>query len=324
MDDLIQRYAAAVGRQLPARQAADIQAEIVEELTSRVEEREALLGRPLTKADVEALLVDFGHPLVVAGRYRKTQQLIGPEVFPFWWASMKVALLIGAVTYAALIGIWIAIGETAAQIRHAAPSAEVVVVFIFGLITLAFAAFERFGKTAWLRDWKPGRLPPASGKRASRFELGFEIAANLVFLAWWFGLIQFRGLIPVPATVTVVMAPVWAVWRWPIAVYALWQIAGGLVGVARPDQVKLYAGLTIGRCLFGVAVLSQILQAGHWVVLGGTLIPPSVLPQVQANFDRGMRVGIVATIAGLLIQAGLEGWRAYRATGAPKAAAAIA
>ena len=81
--DLIERYLAAIGRQLPAKQAVDIESELREALLSRQEERESELGRPLTRQDIEALLLEFGHPLVVAARYRNTQQLIGPEIFPF-------------------------------------------------------------------------------------------------------------------------------------------------------------------------------------------------------------------------------------------------
>lgn len=92
--DLIERYLAAIGRNLPAKQAGDITAELRDVLLSRVEDREATLGRPLTKDELEALLIDFGNPLVVAWRYRRVQHLIGPEIFPFWWQAVKIMLLI--------------------------------------------------------------------------------------------------------------------------------------------------------------------------------------------------------------------------------------
>jgi hypothetical protein len=324
MDDLIRRYVAAVGRQLPAKQAADIQAELMDELASRVEEREAQLGRPLTRADVEALLVEFGNPLLVAGRYRKTQHLIGPEVFPFWWATLKVVFLIALVAYAGTVAVNLALDRPAEELKQVVPPVAIVVVYLFGLITLVFAAFERFGKTTWLLDWKPARLPPARGKRRSRFDLGLDAVMNLIFLAWWFGLIHFRDLIPAPQqqAVWVEMAPVWAAWRWPIAVYSAWQIAADVVGVVRPDRVRLYTGLVIGHCLFGIAILSQILAAGHWLAVGGSQIPAATLPKLQAGFDIGMRAGIVLTMIGLAVRAGLEGWRGYRAAQADRLAVA--
>ena len=81
--DLIERYLAAAARNLPGQLAADITAELRDVLLSRVEEQEATLGRPIDRAELEKILIDFGHPLVVAGRYRKVQHLIGPAVFPF-------------------------------------------------------------------------------------------------------------------------------------------------------------------------------------------------------------------------------------------------
>ena len=43
-----------------------------------MEEKEESLGRPLTRNEMEALLKAFGHPLIVAGRYRTFNHLIGP------------------------------------------------------------------------------------------------------------------------------------------------------------------------------------------------------------------------------------------------------
>ena len=84
MKDLVDRYLAAVSRQLPEKQRADITAELRDLLLSQFEAKEEELDRPLTLDETEALLKDFGHPMAVAGRYRKVQYLIGPDIFPFW------------------------------------------------------------------------------------------------------------------------------------------------------------------------------------------------------------------------------------------------
>ena len=63
--DLVERYMAAIRRNLPAAKADDIAAEIAEDLESRREDREDALGRPLTREETEAMLRSFGHPLVV-------------------------------------------------------------------------------------------------------------------------------------------------------------------------------------------------------------------------------------------------------------------
>src|SRR5579871_6062790 len=95
--DLIERYLAAIGPLLPGGQRADILEELREALLGRREEREAELGRPLTRDEDAALLRAFGNPLVVAGRYGAQRYLIGPELYPLYVIALKVLVAIVAV-----------------------------------------------------------------------------------------------------------------------------------------------------------------------------------------------------------------------------------
>src|SRR5512146_614165 len=74
MMDLLERYLAEVRRNLPTKEADDITAELRDVLLERAEEQEETTG----KVDWNSLLQEFGHPLVVAARYRKQQWLVGP------------------------------------------------------------------------------------------------------------------------------------------------------------------------------------------------------------------------------------------------------
>jgi hypothetical protein len=316
--DLVERYMAAVDRQLPAKQAGDILAELREEFLARQEEREAALGRPLDKKEIEALLVEFGHPLAVAGRYRKTQHLIGPEVFPFWWATVKIVLLIVLGVYVAAIAVT-ALTEGAVKIGGGGSSVVAALVFVFGLITLIFAAFERFGKTAFLQDWKPRHLPPAQGKSRSAANVGAEIVVGVIFLAWWFGLIHFRNYLP-PFFLRVDLAPVWEAWRWPVAAYYAVEIAADVYALLRPGQVQLNTGVLIARYVAALSILIGLLQAGHWLVVSSTTIPAEVLARIQTNFDLGFRVGIGMTVLGIGIAIVIYGrrWLRLRRAQAPQ------
>jgi hypothetical protein len=310
--DLVERYVAAIGRQLPPKQSADIQAELRDELLTRVEAREAELGRPLARAELETLLIEFGHPLVVAGRYRKTQHLIGPEVFPFWWLTVKWMLAIVLGVYLVLIAIGVAIHQVHPDMGHTTPpSALPVVIYLFGIITLVFAAFERFGKTAFLREWKPSRLPPAAAHGRSVATLAGEIAMGLVFLAWWFGLIHFRNFLP-PFVLTVDLAPVWRTWFWPIAAYSFVEIGADIYALAQPQLGQRHRAILIARYLAGMVVLAGVLQAGHWLVVRGTL-PAQAMAEVQTNFDLGFQVGIGLTIVGMGVAVAIEARRWVRA-----------
>ena len=95
--ELLDRYLAAVRRNLPTDEASDITEELRDVLLARAEESQAASG----DANWPVLLKEFGHPLVVAARYRKHQWLIGPELYPFYVHFMKVVgLIVVAVTVA--------------------------------------------------------------------------------------------------------------------------------------------------------------------------------------------------------------------------------
>ncbi len=311
--DLIERYLAAIGRNLPAKQAADIVAELRDVLLNRVEEREEGLGRPLTKGELEALVIEFGNPMVVAWRYRKVQQLIGPEVFPFWWAWLKIALGSLAGLYVILIILAGLLGRTPAQFKHDVPDAGVVATFVFGLVTLIFVGFERFGQVHALTDWRPGKLPPAGVKPRSSFEAATEGAASTVFILWWVGLFRFSDFIPFPTFITIKMAQVWSDYHWPILAYAVLDVAVAVMAVVRPGAVQLNAAVSLGRHAIGAVLFSYVLQAGHWLEVSGPDLTPQGFAMLSRNLDLGMRVGLWGAIIVMAAKAGGEGWRLYKA-----------
>lgn len=307
MSDLIDRYLAAIARELPAAQRADIAAELRDELMSRLEAEEERLGRPLTPRELEAALKDFGHPLVVAGRYRKTQHLIGPQIFPFWWQAIKVTLTVIAAVYIVLFALAMIVdgGRSAPD----APSPVLVVGFAFGVITLMFACLERYGRPDKLaRRWRPHRLPPAQGRTKGRFEIMVEMGMAAVALAWWGGLIHFRNTWP-GTGLTVELAPVWATFFWPITVYFLAELAVNGHALLRPARVRLNGILAIARNLTGATILFGVRQAGHYVEVRSTYLSPDALALVQSNFDRGFQVGITVAVGVFLALAVVEMWR---------------
>jgi hypothetical protein len=140
MMELLDRYLAAVRRNLPADEAADITEELRDVLLARAEEREAASG----DADWPALLKEFGHPLVVAARYRKHQWLIGPELYPFYVHFMKVvALIVVAVTVAVASVKAVFGGDIGALVPGLMGSLWWAAVASVGSVTILFALIER-------------------------------------------------------------------------------------------------------------------------------------------------------------------------------------
>ena len=323
-DDLIERYLGAIARHLPEAGKGDVTAELRDVLLSQVEEEEDRLGRPQTREELEALLIRFGHPLTVSGRYRQVQHLIGPEVFPFWWAAIKTAL-------AVILGIWIVMtifiiisGDHFAPGRDSGEASLIgVLIFAFGAITLACALIERFGKTAFLQKWKPSQLPPPEGKTKSRFERVVEIGMSLVFILWWVGAIEFRDVLPGYRR-SVELAPIWDQMHWPILAYAGFDMGANLLALFWPGGVTFNRMMSLARNLFGVAILGVAYQAGHWLVATRDAWRPEVRAEVQANFDLGMRIGIMAAIVLFLALAAVDAWRLWQAYRARRGAAAVA
>ena len=97
--ELLDRYLQAVKKHLPWQRQDDIIAELKANLEAQLEDKEAALGRPLTKAEAEVWLKQFGHPIQAAAHYQPQRSLIGPALFPFYWYVLGIALFWATVIY---------------------------------------------------------------------------------------------------------------------------------------------------------------------------------------------------------------------------------
>src|SRR5258708_15521004 len=100
MNQLLNRYLHAVRSRLsatiPEEQQEDIVRELSENLSAQIEDREAALGRPLNDLEYQRLLEDHGHPIAAAGRYVHLQPLIGPQLLPHYWFSLRMTICVAA------------------------------------------------------------------------------------------------------------------------------------------------------------------------------------------------------------------------------------
>src|SRR5512132_2162608 len=102
--NLIDKYIAEIGRHLPRKNRADIEAEIRSTLEDMLDERKQGDG-PADEATILQLLKEYGAPRDVAATYRppQYQYLIGPRLFPMFERVIRIvfAVVIGA----SLIGL---------------------------------------------------------------------------------------------------------------------------------------------------------------------------------------------------------------------------
>lgn len=146
--NLVEDYLRAVAILLPKDQRDDIVAELRDLVLSRVEARESELARPLRDDEVEQVLREIGHPLVVAARYREgPQSIVGPALYPFWVFAVKAAL---AVQFSIIAIVFIVQafghGDVGGAIGRAFANGITGAATTIGFITAAAWIIERQAK----------------------------------------------------------------------------------------------------------------------------------------------------------------------------------
>ena len=296
--DLLERYLAAIRMDLPAREADDILAELRDDLANRIEEREDMLGRPLGKAELSALLKEFGHPLVIAGRYRKHQYLIGPEAFPFFFAATRIvlAIVVGALLLAATVDVLVSHQEPVRRFAQVLGDLWPALLSTLGAMVVTFALLERAGFPAeHIRRWKPESLPDLKFKkpRDSWWEAPFEVAAGVAFLLWWTGVIHFP-IVSSSHEVRVLPGPVWASYWWPILILVAARLVMSLIAWLRPNWRVARGLLNLATTVVAITLLVVIYHAGGWANISAPGMTPEQSADLTEGLDTAFRIAFVA------------------------------
>lgn len=243
--ELVDRYLEAVKGHLPFSEKAqqdDIVAELKDSLLSRIEERESTLGRALRADEVEALLKETGHPMLVASRYLPQQHLIGPNFYPFWWMAMRAMLIAVGVVYGvlAVIGL-ITHGNfhqaVIQQVIQAANDFWHTALFLAGIITVVFWALERNQVRIGLFDrWQPASLDAGEDRlHIKRSDSLFEVVIGAVFIAWWTGLLSFPTSVwHYGKPISFAMSSAWNPFWWGILVFSAWSLGLSIANFVWP------------------------------------------------------------------------------------------
>ena len=164
--NLIDKYIAEVGKHLPRKNRADIEAEIRSTLEDMLDERKQGDG-PADEATVMALLKEYGSPREVADKYKTHQYLIGPRLFPIF--EMVVKIVFAVVAAVSLIGLGVGISKTGltgpefvSTLTEWLGGLFTGLISAFGNIVLVFAVIERTQAAKELekdfREWDPKEL----------------------------------------------------------------------------------------------------------------------------------------------------------------------
>jgi hypothetical protein len=276
----IDRYLLAVRVFLPRTAQRDIIDELSEDLRSRVEDREAVLGRPLTESEQQGLVKELGHPALLAGKYGRRRHLIGPEIFPFYWLVLRLALVVGVAVHVAVTIALIISGRTDQAIRQAFVVLPSVAFLQFGIITIVFTVLDNSGALARFgREWSPRALPT----RVRHVQPLFQLVLVLLFAGWWFAGLRQPFLILGPGAALVELAPIWSSLFTPMLLLALADVAWQVLGLIRPQWKTLRALMRIALGGLQLLVLYFLARAGEWLLVApGSREIESVKPLVTA------------------------------------------
>ena len=164
--NLIDKYIAEVGKHLPRKNRADIEAEIRSTLEDMLDERSQ--GKdPADEATVMELLKEYGAPREVAATYKPHPYLIGPRMFPMFEMILRIVFVV--VIAASFLGLGVTLSKTGMSgAAFASALGEWFtglfggLITAFGNIVLVFAILERtkvvneFEKET--KDWDPKEL----------------------------------------------------------------------------------------------------------------------------------------------------------------------
>ncbi len=289
--ELLDSYLKTVARFLPAAERDDIVRELSENLRSQVEDREAELDRPLSEAELKALLDAFGTPIEVAGRYRQGSGvlafgpiLVGPVLFPFY--SKVLGFLLG-VTACAIVIIGVALRTPAGNLVQALLTQLAIQ---FGIVTLIFSVAQAsLARRPRLFDmsYALSYITPTEAldtPRVPRLESLSQIVARGILLAWLPAMRDFARQAIAEAGLT--SAPVWG--QIYVALACLWAaaIVRAAVVLVRPDLTRFWSASRSALDVAWLGMLVVILGAGRWVAPLASNTASSLADRVAEAINR--------------------------------------
>ncbi len=320
LDRYVHNVRTYLPKSLPETQRDDIVNELSENIQARMDDREAELGRPLTEDEQAAILQEYGHPMIAAGRYQTNQearvvfgrQLIGTTLFPLYLRVLWIVLAISLAIYAAVL-VALAISGNPLSVGDVMTTVVMQVAIQFVVITGIFTAVDSYLPTM---EWNAKRLPtpqapaPArQGARIPRMESLGEIIGIVVMVGWLWLAFDRPFLLFGPALDDYQLGPIWQQVALPTLLVLAVSVAQAVVNLFRPEWVRMKRVVRVLTDIAALGIVAYLLQAGQWVVAanGG-----SASASALSSVNEVVHYGLLATSAGILIVIGMDTWRLIR------------
>lgn len=297
--EILDRYLNFIRILLPRAKQQDIIAELSEDLHGQIADKEAELGRPLDEAEIEAVLKQCGHPLLVAARYQAQQQLIGQPFYPLYVFGLKLVQWV-------LFPFLLVLG-TVLAVFHAHPATAFIAaigdaiagsIYMVGLLTIVFVVLERLQtKLTFLDDWKPRDLPKVpvvpDQKLIPRGESFGGFIGCAAFLSWW------TGLLHIPATPKLeFLDPIPAEFFWPVLVLFAAEAVLHAVNLFLPWWTRRRAAIRVLFDVYALTLAALLLRTWPWFAFTLQGVAPGKLAQVEQIVNASLYLCVLGAVAG--------------------------
>ena len=233
--DMVERYIAAVQRELPEKKRDDISRELKANILDQIDALESQQGS-VSDAEVAELLKVMGHPRKVALQFCPPTPLVTAQLMPLYLHTLYMVLgVLFVISTVEITGRWLGGAEMSLLLFMKGIASDFLAsgYFAFTTITIGFAVMSRSRKketaeVAGTCKWSPEKLP-AAGKSWQHISLQniFSDLATLLFLVMliWYPLWQ-----PDSGTQSIFTEQALTILRWftPVIVIAtahsLWQL----------------------------------------------------------------------------------------------------
>jgi hypothetical protein len=309
----LDRFLETVGFFLPEAQKGDILKELSENILSKMEDKEAELGRPLTEAEQETVLKSYGSPMAVASRYAPEtggltfgRQLIGPALFPLYVKVLLIGLAISLVIQVMLnITLHLPNDTVFSRLVMQALMQSAAVTFVFIMLQYYLTQHPEQQWDLLINGNLPEALAAQKKPRVSRFESVLQIIFLFIFAS------VLQGLFAQPLTAFAPFgpAPIWYQLYIPFMLFLVVGIAEAMVCLFRPDWVKFHAAVQMGIDIGGVIVVGILLAAGRWVVLLNPTGAEPRLVELLGNINQYFYYWIVISLVASLLHLGWKLWQ---------------
>jgi hypothetical protein len=192
---LIDRYIAEVGRHLPDKDRADIEAEIRSMLEDTIDERNHRPGQPVDDRLIGDVLEQLGDPRLLASRYAPPKRyLIGPGWYDVYINTLQRILFIALPIFVAVTFVLTLTRDPLDFINAAGEAvggAFEVGLQIWFWTTIVFVAMERSEAVPDkslrpdTQPWTVAQLPEQSQKRQISLGEAIMNIAMTVFVIFW-------------------------------------------------------------------------------------------------------------------------------------------